>query len=202
MYFYGENEFIVKCMPILDNIGIALIGYLGFIVTGLAILTGAVSSKVVKRLEDRNKIKSLEIILLSFYLIALVDAFVILGILFVHFVVEIPIDSIWLVNIILMSIFVYLIVFIIFYSVKLIGNCIELFYIINGISLIQEKNVDYKVKYNGYRLMALEKLILSDTSLEKVYEYRNILEDLVNEDQTISKEKEIYFEMIERQFGK
>lgn len=54
------NEVISDYISYLDSIGMALIGFLGFIVTGLAILTGAISSKVVKRLQERNKIQSLE----------------------------------------------------------------------------------------------------------------------------------------------
>lgn len=55
-YNIGLDTTINECVKILDNIGFSLIGFLGFIVTGLAILTGAISSKIIKRLQDRNSI--------------------------------------------------------------------------------------------------------------------------------------------------
>lgn len=201
MHYEGKNNFINECVSLLDELGIALIGFLGFIVTGLAILTGAISSKVVKKLQNRNKMKALEKILLSFYLVALVDAFVILAIFLVHFISRLPVDSIYGINLLISSLFVYLIIFSIFYSVKLIGNCIELFYIINEMEIVQESAVDYKIKYNGYRLLALEKLILSETSLGKIYEYKTTLEKIINDDQVVNEERQVYYDMLKKQFG-
>lgn len=45
-HYIGLDNTVSKYIEMLDNIGISLIGFLGFIVTGLAILTGAISSKV------------------------------------------------------------------------------------------------------------------------------------------------------------
>ena len=77
--YIGLDNTVGKCIEVLDNIGISLIGFLGFIVTGLAILTGAISSKVVKRFQDGNKMVALERILLSFYLIGIISAFLVIA---------------------------------------------------------------------------------------------------------------------------
>lgn len=64
----GVDETVIKAVSLLDDIGIALIGYIGFTVSALAILTGAISSKVVNIIKTRNKMVVLERILLSFLL--------------------------------------------------------------------------------------------------------------------------------------
>ena len=92
----------------------ALIGFLGFIVTGLTILTGAISSKVVKHLQDRNKMLPLEKILLSFYLLGLISTFEILFIIFLHFICLLPLPSIKIIDVIILSILTYFTTFIVF----------------------------------------------------------------------------------------
>ena len=54
-FYIGKDVVAERCVELLDEIGIALLGFLGFVVSALAILTGTISSKVVKRLQDRDK---------------------------------------------------------------------------------------------------------------------------------------------------
>lgn len=198
--FIGIDTFVNETILFVDSIGMALIGFLGFIVTGLAILTGAISSKVVKRLQDRGKSQALEKLLLSFYLLGIISAFGILVIFFLHFISLMPISSIFIVDIIFIPILVYIIVFIIFYAVKLIGNCLELFYIVNGMQIIESEADDLKNNYNSYRILALEKIGLSNTSIETVESYKNIIIELINMDNIPEQEKKIYLEMVKKQF--
>jgi hypothetical protein len=116
----GVDTFINNGILFIDNIGMALIGFLGFIVTGLAILTGAISSKVVKHLQDRNKMLPLEKILLSFYLLGLISAFEILFIIFLHFICLLPLPSIKIIDVIILSILTYFTTFIIFMQLSLL----------------------------------------------------------------------------------
>ena len=111
----GVDETVIKAVSLLDDIGIALIGYIGFTVSALAILTGAISSKVVNIIKTRNKMVVLERILLSFYLMGIVCAAVVLVALILHFIVEIPVASIFIINLIGISILSYFIIFILFY---------------------------------------------------------------------------------------
>lgn len=72
--------------------------------------------------------RALEKILLSFYLIGLVSAFLTAVIFILHFISILQIHSVLFIDIIIFSIISYFIVFTIFYAVKLIGNCLELFF--------------------------------------------------------------------------
>lgn len=200
--FYEDcNEIVNSLLSLTDGIGIALIGFLGFIVTGLAILIGAISSKIVKRLQSRNKMQTLERILLSFYLLGIISAFIILLSLILHFIIELPINAQPFLTVVITVIYSYFAVFSIFYAVKLIGNCLELFIIINEMQIVSEDNDSkYKARYNDYRLMALEKLGLSTTSMETIESYKKCIEELIAMDDTSGAEKAIYFSMVKKQF--
>lgn len=198
--YIGLDNTVGKFVEILDNIGISLIGFLGFIVTGLAILTGAISSKVVKKFKDGNKMSALERILLSFYLIGLINALLIISAFILHFVIVIPVHSIWIIDIILLSLLSYFIIFTIFYAVKLIGNCLELFYIINSMQLIDDIPIDYKAKYNNYRITALEKTELSITSINRVQNYKQTVKDLIENDDIPIEERQILLKMHKEHF--
>lgn len=196
------NDIVNEMVTLIDALGIALIGFLGFIVTGLAILTGAISSKIVKRLQVRNKMESLDRILLSFYLVGIVSAFIVLLSLVLHFIIALPMDAHLVLVIIVSTIYSYFFVFTVFYAVKLIGNCLELFLIINEMQILEEnEDFRYKMKYNDYRLMALEKLGLSKTSEETVKLYKKCIYELIIMDETSEVEKTIYTNMLKRQFG-
>lgn len=143
----------------------------------------------------------LERILLSFYLMGIVCAVVALVALILHFVVEIPARSILVINLIGISTISYLIIFILFYSVKLIGNCLELFYIVNGYEQLVEEKSDYKEIYNNYRITAIEIVSLSNTSVEKVNDYKNVIKKLIENDNRSEAEKKILLEMHKSQFG-
>lgn len=197
----GTNETVEFGISIVHDIGIALIGFLGFIVSALAVLTGAISSKVVKYLQDRNKINSLERILQSFYLIGVVCAFEILVIFIIRFLASIPIDSLLPINVLCANALSYITIFVIFYAVKLIGNCLELFYIVNNLQIIAENNVDFKSKYNNYRIAVLEKEMLKDSSVEKIREYKNTIENLIKSDDISNEQKTILLKMVKEHFG-
>lgn len=193
--FQNTDEIISNYITHLDSIGISFIGFLGFIVTGLAILTGAISSKIVKRLQDRNKIQALERILLSFYLLGLVTAFVSLSSFICHFLKNIPVNSILQIDIILLSIISYLTVFSLFYAVKLIGNCLELFFIVNNMEIIEnkknKKTINLKSNYNSYRISILEKTILANK--EDLEKYSKEIKELIKTDKSIlDEERELY----------
>ncbi len=197
----GENNVIEDGVSYLDTVGMALIGFLGFIVTGLAILTGAISSTVVKRLQERNKIQALEKILLSFYLLGLVSATIISMAFVFHFISKLPFGSMWQITIVLISIIGYLVVFSVFYAVKLIGNCIELFYIISSMQIVIENTKgDIKQKYNNYRIMALEKIVLI-SGLSSIENYANEIKEMIESDNLSEQEKAVCLNMHKQLFS-
>lgn len=199
----GIYEIVPDYISYLDTIGLALIGFLGFIVTGLAILTGAISSQVVKRLQERNKIQALEKILLSFYLLGLVSASIIILSFILHFTSKLSYISIWQLDFVLLSFISYFITFSIFYAVKLIGNCLELFYIISNMQIINDikesSKVDIKQKYNNYRIMALEKVILTN-KLVSIEHYKNEIKEIIEADVLSEQERFLFLEMHQKQF--
>ena len=143
---------------------------------------------------------SLERILLSFYLIGIISAFLAIIAFILHFIVIVPIYSIWFVDIILLSLLSYFIVFTIFYAVKLIGNCLELFYIINSMQLTNDLPIDYKAKYNNYRITALEKVELSVTSISQVQKYKQTVKKLIENDDISMEERQILLRMHKEHF--
>lgn len=199
------NEVVQNYISYLDTIGIALIGFLGFIVTGLAILTGAISSKIVKKLQERNKIQSLEKILLSFYLLGTVSASIIIISFIFHFISKLPCSSIWQFVIIALSFISYLITFSIFYAVKLIGNCLELFYIISNMQIINDiqesSKIDIKQKYNNYRIAALEEYVLILNKID-VDNYADEIKKLIETDDLSDQERKLYMDLHQKQFNK
>ncbi len=200
----GVDTIVSDYISYLDTIGMTLIGFLGFIVTGLAILTGAISSKVVKRLQDRNKIQSLEKILLSFYLLGLINAIIIIFSFIFHFLGNLPYNSMWQFDLLLLSFISYSITFSIFYAVKLIGNCLELFYIISNMQIVNDirenTKTDIKQKYNSYRILALEKIILINNKIN-IEDYAGEIKKMIETDDLSDQEKLLCLEMFRKQFS-
>ena len=196
------NEIVNECMPLLDSIAVGLVGLLGFIVTGLAILTGSISNKVIKFLFERNTQDILERLLLSFYLLGFVSACMVLFIIILHIVSYAPINASPIIVILISLVLTYTIIFVIFYAVKLIGNCLEIFYIVNSLppnEKVTDKSkseIDACIqKYNRYRIIALEKIELSNLPSESLKEYISIIREQINSD-TNSENEKIILEMI------
>ena len=179
------------------DVSIALIGFLGFTVSGLAILTGVISQKVVQKISQVNKRERLEKILLSFYLLGIVIAFTILGLLFAYIFSLSDLYYNIGVVLILAFIFAYLVIFILFYSVKLIGNCLEIFFIVNSDEEIGESN-SLKQIYNAYRLTALESVCLKHVGADGVNEYKRIVKEEVD---LSTKHKEDLLDMYKEHFN-
>ena len=181
------------------DIAIALIGFLGFTVSGLAILTGVISQKVVQKVISTNKKDHLEKILLSFYFLGIVIGVVIVGLFLLYLISSssLDFDIRWVIAIAL--IFSYFVIFIIFYSVKLIGNCLEIFFIVNEAEPELKKNADVNQLYNSYKLMALEKVCLERMDLEAVKEYCSTIQELI--DASIPEEQEELKKRFEEHFN-
>lgn len=202
--FMATDNVITECIKYLDNIGIALIGFLGFVVTGLAILTGSISSKIVQLFKEHDKFQQLDRILLSFYLLGLICSMVIVVSFIIHFSSLILIKSIFAIDLLILFIMTYLIVFIIFYAAKLVGNCLELFYIINDIQIIinAQSSNNIKNEYNNYRITALEKIVLTKGDSNQVQDYQRTIEDLIKNDSISNEKRNLYLELYHKQFKK
>lgn len=183
MHINGKDEFIIFGAEIIKDISIALIGFLGFVVTGLAILTGSISSKVVKFFKDNDVYDNVESILISFYFLGLVTGGMIVFIIMVYWLSKI--NSIGYCGIVLFVTFIisYGVIYIIFYSIGLIGNCISIFEIISEVeNRIDAEKSNYKKIYDSYRIIALEFLILTGNNDNRVNVYEKKMEELILKD--------------------
>lgn len=186
---YDDINNLIRTLT--KDIAIALIGLLGFIVTGLAILTSAISNKLMNIVYHKKKVHVIEKILLSFYFLGLVIGVTILLDFILYIISFLNVK----VNIILLSIVAfisaYLVIFILFYSIALIGNCVQIFNMINiPIHEDSELRKEDRQLFDSFRVSALERIVFISDSLsgaEKVEEYKKIMtiliEDLNDEEQ-------------------
>ena len=106
------------------------IGMLGFIIAGVAILTGAANNNIIKNINRDKKTKAFILVMFSFYFIS-----VILGLSIGLFVFDYILT--WInngINSIAVAIFAliscYLLSFSIIYSIALLGSCIKMLLVI------------------------------------------------------------------------
>lgn len=186
LYIFIKNSDIEQINDILStltkDIAISLIGFLGFTVAGLAILTGVISQKVIQKVSLQQKVDRLEKILLSFYLLGIVNAIVIVILFWMYIMVSSDLPLILSIIFILGFITSYFIIFILFYAVKLIGNCLEIFFIVNSTDVEEKGNeINLKDVYNSYRITALEYVCLSKLKKEDLETYKRIIGEQIHE---------------------
>ena len=68
--------------------------------------------------------------------------------------------------------------------------------------IIEDNPIDLKTKYNQSRILSLEKLVLSGTSLDTIKEYEETIVNIILSDNDIpEREKNMYINMVQKQFG-
>lgn len=189
------------------NLSMALIGLLGFVVSGLAILTSSVSKEVKNILTQHKKIEKLIKIFLSFYVLAFF-----IGILIFNFLVAFIISYMKVYvdfKLIILWIFIssYLLIFSIFYAISLVGNCIQVFiiitnyetnYIYNG-----ELTKEDKELYNEFKLSALETILLTKNIAElenpanKIEIFKELMSQYIESDSGSEEQKDKLMDYLE-----
>lgn len=120
-------ELINLIRSLLNMVIAGLFGLLGFLVGGLAILTGTMSNKVLKNIYDDGKIKNLMSIIFNFYFSGGLLGFgIVVGLLsylvtYTAFPLTILKLSTW---VLFVSYFLY---FALIYTVMLLGTCLRIF---------------------------------------------------------------------------
>lgn len=112
---------------LLLTIGGGFFSLLGFSVGGLAILTGTISSDVISKIVNKEKIDDLMSVIFNFYMAGAITGFSIILCVITYVFTFTAIEfKIWLFLIwsLVLSYFVY---FSIVYSIMLLGTCIRLF---------------------------------------------------------------------------
>ncbi|MBD5642755.1 hypothetical protein HYH96_02445 [Clostridium botulinum] len=194
---------------ITKSLSFSLIGYLGFVVSGLAILTSAISNKFINILRNRKKVNIIERILLSFYLLGIVVGSVIIISLVLYLCTYLNMPCNYKIITVIILPYSYLLVFTIIYSIALIGNCIEIFKLVN---IVDDYEIDGEVSdmnedrylYTSFRITALEKVVFDDESsksIEKIQEYYETMNRLIEEGCKNEIQKESLKRMLKKKFG-
>lgn len=179
---YEDINNLIRALT--KDIAISLIGLLGFIVAALAILTSAISKKVMNIIQKKNKLDIIKRILLSFYLLGLIIGITIVIGFLLYLISFISVDINIKLFVVVTFIMTYLVVFILFYSIGLIGNCVQIFSIINisdniNVNLSKEN----RILFDSFRISALERVLFISDNLnnkEKINEYKKTMNTLIN----------------------
>ena len=106
-----------------------LIGLLGFLVTGLAMMASIITREAVRKIDEMEKAKSLAGILFSFYFEGFVIGLNILCMIFSYIILDFP-ASFNVYCLIGVSFFLaYIFWFSILYAISLLGTCINFFFV-------------------------------------------------------------------------
>lgn len=166
------------------DIAISLIGLLGFVVTGLAILTSAISNKLMNILYQKGKVEHIKKILLSFYLLSISIGICIVLNLLLYVISFFYIDINIYLFILVTLVCSYLLIFIIFYSIALVGNCVQIFTIIN-MPIIEKDDLSKEEKaiFESLRITTIEKILLLIDDLDskqRLEMYRTTMIELID----------------------
>ena len=133
IFFLNESIGNLEMTDLLKNIFSilisGLIGLLGFLVTGLAMMASIITKKSVENIDSLGKTKSLAGILFSFYFEGAMVGFNIIVMLIAYVVLAFPIEIVDSVLIVLTAIIAYTFFFTILYAVTLLGSCINFFFV-------------------------------------------------------------------------
>lgn len=132
VFVYYESEFSQYIELLKNMLQIAIettVGMLGFIISGLAIFTGTITTRLAENINSDKKINSLISILFSFYFIGMIMgcSFVLYLIVYTFFTTNYGFHVWILVSTSVICSYLYL--FCIFYSISLLGTCLRLFLI-------------------------------------------------------------------------
>lgn len=122
------------------NLAMTLIGLLGFLISGLAIFTGTITNKLIKDIDSDNKGADIISIFYSFYFIGGIDVVEIIIFVIIYFLSFVQKPFCVPITYIVFIITTYLFVFILLYSVSLLGTCIRVFLVSYKYHLEDSKN--------------------------------------------------------------
>lgn len=169
------TEFNNLIRGLTSNIAVMLVTLLGFLIGGLAIISGTLGSKIVQKIEKEDKMINLIGILFSFYFIGFMIGITIIIFLLLYICSYFP----YAINInglfVLVLISTYLFSFSIFYSVSLLGTCIRMFKINYDYSRDREEIEEskgltiqeIKSKFDHNRISALLTIMLTEQKDKK-----------------------------------
>jgi len=134
MYYFfltnGKDEALNTLLKnMLPGFAAGLIGLFGFLISGLAVLTGMISKRVTVLIDDKKASHALLELLFSFFFEGAIIAACIVGIVFAYIILHIDQPTIIGLFISYGLILAYFFWFSILYGVGLIGTCINIFFL-------------------------------------------------------------------------
>ncbi|MBU8682825.1 hypothetical protein [Bacillus haynesii] len=170
----NSNE-IIKLMDVTRNILLnstfGLLGMLGFIVSGLAIITGTIGNKITQKMIEEDKYNSLLSILYSFVYIGRFIGILIVVLITVYFFVSIPLSFNIYLFVGLSFVLSYCLFFSVFFAVSLLVTCINIFQL-NFIysedkDSINKNNEKVDMFFNDARIDTLTSILINKANLTK-----------------------------------
>lgn len=120
------TEFIGLMSGVVLELSSALIGLLGFMVGGIAIISGTISNKIMKNIDEEGKFKHLINIVFAFYFAGALVGLTLVIFIFTYLIMQTgwSISNFRVIGIVLAC--SYFFWFTIIYSVMLLGTCLRL----------------------------------------------------------------------------
>ncbi|MGP4076858.1 hypothetical protein [Halobacillus sp. K22] len=193
-----------KSQGIILNTTFGLLGLLGFIISGLAIISGTISNKVTSEMIKVDAFRPLLSILFSFYFLGRFIGVTICFYIFTYFVIVLPFEFHLVSYLVLSWLLTYCLFFTIFFAVSLLGTCINVFQLSFLYSSTSSTNYNIsstdaiEEHFKDVRINTLTAILINKVGVTKE-EFTDKLVALINEDcpdeykeEVIKKAKEYY----------
>lgn len=166
---YSDFErFIVPIQNVTLYIASALIGMIGIILAGVAIIIGLLDRDIVKKIEELNGEDSVDKILISFEFLAFIIGIEIIIFFLIHIILYSPksLPPIYIFYTIF-AILSYIFIFTIFYTISVISNIVRVFFIKNIYNEAIENSKNLKEDTNEVRIDFILNLLISEKKISR-----------------------------------
>lgn len=201
IYLYGSKNSVEDVTEsvkvIVSGLAFAMIGLLGFIITGLSVLLGTTSKSFFIVLIKKKLNIDFEKILFSFYYLGFIVGIIILSSVFIYFVISLELPLIFPVFIVVSCIYFYLFTFSIFYAISLLGVCLIFFITKLNVEVASEYEKEREIMLNNiFQKMQVEALCKITFNEQKSEEFFVAMKEMLETDYSDYKD-ELRKKMIE-----
>lgn len=162
------NDYLVVLQNITIGIAQALIGMLGIILAGIAIIVGVLNKDVLKSIEKINGKDAVKPILSSFEFLAFNTGLGVMVFFLIDLILYSPKGLVGEFTFyLILAVISYFFLFLIFYTISLISNSIKFFFITGIYNDINDKEQNIYEIINELRIDYILSLVLKDTNTSK-----------------------------------
>ncbi len=167
----------------------SFIGILGFLIGGMAIITGTLNTKIIEIVEKNDFVEEIKGILFSFYFIGAFVLMNIISYIILYFLAfsSYPISNFYIISI--TGIFTFFTLFVLFYCFSLISTCISMVTIIHKLSKLENKNEESNNFYKEKIILSIIRKIVDEKCNE--VEKQKMLKEIFDQSKKEIPEKEI-----------